>query len=212
MIVVIQCAASKRVDAGHLRTRDGRRVLLVAQPSLAPPSDKVHYARPDDTSDSGSSWRDQLARYNANPQVNPFGLLPAAALYTHPTYARLAERIDDEKLFILSAGWGLLPASFLTPNYDITFSTQAESYKRRRGSDLYQDFAPLPNDGDAPMVFFGGKDYAPLFARLTRTHRGPRTVFFNSQQSPDVPGCRLERFVTTTRTNWHYECADVWLR
>lgn len=211
MIVVIQCAASKRADAGHLRTQDGRRVLFVAQPRLAPESDTIHYARPDDASDTGVSWRDELTRYN-HLHGNPLGLLPSATLYTHPTYARLAEKIGDENLFILSAGWGLLPATFLTPNYDITFSGQAEPYKRRRRSDLYQDFVSLPNDADALMTFFGSKNYAPLFVQLTQTHRGPRTVFFNSRQAPDVPGCSLERFVTATRTNWHYECAGAWLR
>lgn len=211
MIVVIQCAASKQPNAGHFCADDCRRVLFVAQPAMAPPSDRTHYARPDDLSDADASWREELMRYNANPQDNPLGLLTAIALYTHPTYTRLAKKIDADRLFILSAGWGLLPASFLTPNYDITFSPQAEPYKRRLRTDPYRDFAPLPDDDNAPMVFFGGKAYVPLFARLTRTHRGPRTVFFNSPRPPDAPGCRLQRFVTTTRTNWHYECADAWL-
>ncbi|MFC3723125.1 DUF6884 domain-containing protein [Neoaquamicrobium sediminum] len=150
-------------------------------------------------------------RYNADPQGDPLGLLPAISLYTHPTYRRLAEAIDPNRLFILSAGWGLLPASYLTPNYDITFSPMAEPYKRRRRADRYQDFAILPDNVDEPMVFFGGKDYVQLFASLTRTHRGPRTVFYNSQLPPNASGCRLERFATTTRTNWHYECAGGWL-
>ena len=137
--------------------------------------------------------------------------MPASELYAHPVYARLAKSISAERLFILSAGWGLLPATFLTPNYDITFSGQAEPHKRRRRTDLYRDFTALPEDQDEPMVFFGGKDYVPLFARLTWPHKGPRTVFFNSQHPPSAAGCRLERFATTTRTNWHYECADAWL-
>lgn len=212
MIVVIQCAATKQPNAGHFRTDDGRRVLFVAQPAMAPPVPGVHYARPDDRSGVGASWREMLMRYNTDPQDNPLDLLPAISLYTHPTYRRLAEEIDSDRLFILSAGWGLLPASYLTPNYDITFSPMAEPHKRRRRADPYHDFAMLPDVADAPIVFFGGKDYAPLFAHLTRTHRGPRTVFFNSQLPPNAPGCRLERFATTTRTNWHYECADGWIR
>ena len=32
-------------------------------------------------------------------------------------------------------------------------------------------------------------------------------MFYNSGRAPEAPGCLLERFVTTTRTNWHYECA-----
>ncbi len=30
MLVVIQCAAGKQPHAGHLRTRDGRKVMLAA--------------------------------------------------------------------------------------------------------------------------------------------------------------------------------------
>ena len=122
------------------------------------------------------------------------------------------ERLGSERVFILSAGWGLLPSSYLTPNYDITFKNLPDpiKYKRRKKTDYYIDFI-LQTKLDAPMLFFGGKDYVPLFVQLTRTHRGPRTVFFDSQDPPNAPGCRLEAFVTTTRTNWHYGCVDAWL-
>jgi len=36
MIVVIQCAASKRPDAGYLVTSDGRPINFVAHPELVP--------------------------------------------------------------------------------------------------------------------------------------------------------------------------------
>jgi hypothetical protein len=36
MIVVIQCAASKRPDAGHFLTASGKLVDFVAQPQIAP--------------------------------------------------------------------------------------------------------------------------------------------------------------------------------
>ncbi len=36
MIVVIQCAARKRPDAGHLKSTDGRQVIFVADPDSAP--------------------------------------------------------------------------------------------------------------------------------------------------------------------------------
>ncbi len=53
--IVIQCAASKTPRAGHLRTRDGQRVVFVARPDEAPPEPGVVYARPDDISDHGRS-------------------------------------------------------------------------------------------------------------------------------------------------------------
>ena len=69
-----------------------------------------------------------------NPGDNRFGLLPAWRLYRNPTYGILAEHWGLDHLYILSAGWGLIPANFLTPNYDITFSAaqNVQRFKRWR--------------------------------------------------------------------------------
>jgi hypothetical protein len=207
MIVVIQCAATKRAGAGLLRRQDGTKVLFVADPAAAPPSSELVYARPDDTSDTNMTWREALLQYNRSPDANPLGLYSAAELYANPTYGLLAKRFGTDRTYILSAGWGLIGASLLTPYYDITFSTAAERYKRRRKGDSYSDFRLPPTASQEPIVFFGGKDYVPLFCELTKEAKVGRTVFYNSHRAPEAPGCLLERFVTTTRTNWHYECA-----
>ncbi|MBB5052690.1 hypothetical protein HNQ36_002664 [Afipia massiliensis] len=211
MIVVIQCAARKHDDAGFLRTGDGRPVLFVAQPGEAPPDGDFIYARPDDLVDSVSSWRDVLLEYNRRGG-NPLKLRPAFELYMNDSYRRLAERFGLENTFILSAGWGLINAAFLTPYYDITFSAAADSFKRRRKTEPYRDFCMLPDDSGGPVVFFGGKDYLPLFCELTRSVGLKRLVFYNSSQPPQAPGCSVVRFPTTTRTNWHYECVDAFLK
>jgi len=208
MMVVIQCAAKKRPDAGHLTLLDGKPVVFVADPELAPSNGACGYARPDDRSERGLSWREELLSYNNKPEDNPLSLYPAYQLYANPTYRRLVDRFGLEKVYILSAGWGLIRANFLTPYYDITFSQSAERYKRRREADRYKDFSMLPGDTDEHIVFFGGKDYVPLFCSLTRTANGKRTVYYNATQPPKAPGCVLERFKTSTRTNWHYECAN----
>jgi hypothetical protein len=207
MIVVIQCAGRKQPQAGFLTTREGRRVLFVADPASAPPSSELIYARPDDPSGRGVSWREVLLQYNEIPSRNPLNLYRAAQLYAHPTYNQLAKRFGLERTYILSAGWGLITASFLTPMYDITFSSSAERYKRRRMSDAYSDLCMLPNLTDEPITFFGGQDYLALFCELTKKVRGSRTVFYNSAHAPKAAGCLLARYVTTTRTNWHYACA-----
>jgi hypothetical protein len=112
-----------------------------------------------------------------------------------------------EQVFILSAGWGIIPAMFLTPYYDITFSASAEPWKRRRTGDRYEDFCLIRDDG-GDIVFLGGKDYLPLFCKLTAALRGRKAVFFNSATRPDLPsGYSPVRYRTDTRTNWHYECA-----
>jgi hypothetical protein len=212
MIAVIQCAAKKRPDAGHLQTADGEKVLFVADPTGAPISNTIRYARPDDPADAGSTWREALLDYNREPGANPLSLRRAIDLYANPAYERIAERFGAERTYILSAGWGLIRGDFLMPNYDITFSTTAEGYKRRRKIDRYRDFVMLPDSADEPMVFFGGKDYVPLFEQLTRSIKSRRTVFYNSDAPPIAPGCSLVRFRTTTRTNWHYECVGAFLR
>src|SRR5439155_7251570 len=103
--------------------------------------------------------------------TNPLGLLPAYRLYSHDSYSALVDRFGMKHVFILSAGWGLIPAPFLTPNYDITFSASAGAWKRRRKDDRYADFCLMGDDGDE-IIFLGGKDYFPLFCRLTGALRG----------------------------------------
>jgi hypothetical protein len=61
MIVVIQCAATKRPGAGCVRSAAGRPVIFVADPASAPADGAHLYARPDDMSDTGVSWRGQTA-------------------------------------------------------------------------------------------------------------------------------------------------------
>jgi hypothetical protein len=209
MIVVIQCAARKRPAAGTLYSADGRPVVFVADPESAPHDDYVLYERPDDPYDDKRSWREVLWRYNELNHGNPRDLLPAYKLYENRAYGRLVERFGIENVYILSAGWGLIRADFLTPYYDITFSPSADDYKRRRKSDAYHDFCMLPAATTDDIVFLGGKDYLPLFAQLSRAAPSRKIVFYNSSQAPSFQGITPVRFETSTRTNWHHECANA---
>lgn len=211
MLIVIQCASRKNPTAGHLCSRNGQKMRFVADPVSAPTSLEYAYARPDDISDTGNSWRDALLRYNENPSSNPLGLLPAWELYENSTYKLLKDIYGEEKLYILSAGWGLIAANFLTPDYDITFSPQAELYKRRDKKDNYNDLCMIPADTMEPIVFFGGKDYVGQFCSLTRYIKSHRYVFYNSVNKPIAPNCTLKKYNTFTRTNWHYECARAFV-
>ena len=211
-IVVIQCAGRKRPTAGHLKSSDGRNVIFVAKPDEAPKDAPYVYAHPDGTDASGESWREKLLQYNREPTDNPLGLLPAWQLYKprgYQAYEQLHGICGSENLFILSAGWGLIRADFLTPYYDITFSNaqNVDKYKRRGKRVTYDDLTMLPDDATNPVVFFGGKDYVNLFCELTRQAQGTRHVFYNAANPPSAPGCRLHKFDTRTKTNWHYEAA-----
>jgi len=205
--VVLQCASRKDPAAKTFLAGDGRRVVFVAHPDLVPRAANSIHARPDGPSGGGRSWRERLVAYNKAPAANPLGFLPAYRLYANDTYVALVERFGEKDVYILSAGLGLVPAAFLTPYYDITFSASADPWKRRRRDDSYEDFRFIPDDGDQ-VVFLGGKGYLPLFCSLTAALKGAKTVFFNSAERPDLPeGFTPARYRTTTRTNWHYECA-----
>jgi hypothetical protein len=210
MIVAIQCAATKRPDAGRLVTDGGTPVELVAVPKAAPPSTHL-YARPDDLREDGQSWRQILLDYNERAGSNPLRLLRAFELYQNETYRRLVRRFGVEHVYIVSAGWGLIRADFLTPAYDITFSISAEHYKRRKQTDRYNDFAMIPADTADDVIFLGGRDYLPIFCKLTREIRSRKLIFFNSSLEPKIDGYVMRRYETSTRTNWHYECAAALL-
>ena len=211
-MAVIQCAARKRPNAGHLTTEEGKPVLFVANATTAPRNTDVVYQCPDDVALSASSWRDVLVKYNethGSAQTNPLGLLPAWRLYQDSTYEYLVDHLGQDNVFILSAGWGLISAAFLTPMYDITFAGNVKDYKRRRSHERYADFSMLPEDPLLPIIFLGGKDYVPLFCRLTEGTSAERLVY-HVGEPPCAPNCRTVRFETNRRTNWHYECAR-WL-
>ncbi len=184
-------------------------MLFVAHPEIAPEVQDCEFAHPDDQADSGLSWRHELLKYNSQPGNNPLKLLPAWQLYENKVYTSLKIRFGIERLFILSAGWGLVPANFLLPYYDITFSPRTARYKRRGKHDLYKDFSMLPRSTEEPCVFLGGKDYVRLFCELSKDVIGPRIVFYNSLTAPEVDSCTLQLFKTRTKTNWHYECAKA---
>lgn len=208
MKIVIQCAAKKQPDAGYFTTKHGNEVLFVAKPNSAPPRNGVTHAHPDSFDDDGVSWRDRLIEINEKPDVNGRKLLPAWKLYKNPAYGKLVQAFGHDNIFVLSAGWGLVPANYLLPDYDITFSQSAEKYKRRGKKDNYKDFRGLMQDDPEPVIYLGGKDYINLFSDLTAGAEGKRIIVYNSSSVPTVPGCDTIKYETTTRTNWHYQCAN----
>jgi hypothetical protein len=212
MRYVIQCAGSKQRDAGSFRTANGRYVAFVADPAGAPATPGVLYAHPDDRSEpadsSSPTWRDLVTQANRRHLSNDCGLLPAGLLYTPSAYAELAEWAGADKLFILSAGWGLVRSDFLLPDYDITFSGSAEAFKRRKRGQRFRDFNELDDAAEEGIAFLGGKDYLPLFLALTASSSASqRMVFYNSLIPPQAPGCTVQAYPTKRRTNWHYGCA-----
>lgn len=213
MRIIIQCAKSKQSNAGSFE-EDGKRVVFVANPELAPPEDGKLYARPDDISDNGQTWRERLVEYNQAGSNNPLHLLPAGQLYAHRIYSGLVDKFGANNIFILSAGWGLIRADFLTPDYDITFSQSGAPYTKRGKRDNYRDFNQLPDDGES-VCFLGGKGYHRLCSALLHGYSGSKILYYQStpREATIAPlrlnGFECKPYETNTRTNWHYECAHA---
>ena len=211
MKIVIACAGSKRTGAGLMRTIKGKSVKFVAQPKLAPQDTHYDYAMPDDISDYGASWRARLCAYNAMHEKNgdnPFGLLSARELYKSQIYGKLVEKYSAENVYILSAGWGLVLANFLLPDYDITYKQNVkkeDKYKCRQRNDGYKDFNKLQKDSTDRVVFFGGNDYLEPFCELTKGYAGERICFYATIKMPEVKCVVLKKY-RRSFTNWHY-CA-----
>ena len=193
-----------------MRTADGKLVEFVAQPDEAVNRDNgVVYARPDDVGEDGLTWRQKLVEYNgSSAKSGQSGLLPAYQLYKPGIYRRLVDVFGPDNVYILSAGWGLVRASFKLPKYDITFSSSADRCKKRGKRDEYADFNQLDEDSDEALLFFGGNDYLSLFCEMTESWRGRRVVYFRSRKEPEYPGVEFVRFESLASTNWHYGCAS----
>lgn len=213
MNIVLVCAAGKEPHAGYLRQQDGQKVKFVADPDNAPRTESYVYARPDDISDVGVSWAETLHQYNETPEDNPLGLLQAWELYSNSTYEYLACEHGTEHLYILSGAWGLIPATFLTPMYNITFSTgeHVKPYQRRKAEDCYGNFCVLPANTMEPVVFFGGLDYVDFFCSLTSDIKAKRYVFHSSSRPPLAPGCQTRKFEPKHQGIWYYECARAFI-
>jgi hypothetical protein len=212
--VLIQCAASKVPTAGFLKTQTGRRVKFVARPDEAP-KDEWFYAQPDDQSDvPGQTWRQELERYNQNSE-NPLGLLKAYSLYENDVYRELVATLGAENVFILSAGWGIVSADYLLPDYDITFALTKpkHGYKRRHPQDnKYHDFCHLRCDAPGTLVTFCSKGYLPLFRNLTTLLTVNKIVFYAAADPPQDSGWRKIHFQTRDFRRWPYDCAREFLR
>ncbi len=210
--MVISCAGSKHLSAGHM-IQDRKKVKFVADPEEAQKKavdrESIIYRHPDDPADSGLSWREELVKYNKDHALdNPLGLFPAWKLYKNSTYRELVYAFGNQNVFILSAGWGIISADFLTPAYDITFSKKVkEKYKKREGGKCYKDLSMLPEDTLKKVVFLGSQDYIPLFFHLTKNVVSEKIVFYNLKDKPDAPeDYQLRRFPGFA-LNWYYRCA-----
>lgn len=152
-----------------------------------------------------------------NEQDNPHTALhPAYFLYNHLPYMELYNYFGDN-LYIQSAGWGIVRSRFKLPEYNITFSQNADPENRRgmENENNFHDFNHLADDLRAEknendkLVFIGTKHYIPQFWNLTNELPNPKVIYLRNGVGvqPWIPEEYFVRYETLTRTNWHYELA-----
>jgi hypothetical protein len=219
--IVMQCCATKNPSAASFNV-NGRCVRFVAQPARHPRPESGMFVRPDDPMQGTSlSWRQHLTAYNQRTD-NPDGLLPAGELYEPPQcpslYRQLLDHVGAANFYILSAGWGLIRASFLTPDYDITFANldKEDRWKRRTVNDIYQDYRQLAQQDispDEPVYFIGAAAYLSLYRGLTQAIIARKVVYYASAKT-DTSDADYQYIHYNTggwNTNWQYRCAQDFL-
>jgi hypothetical protein len=156
------------------------------------------------------SWRDYLMEHQ-----NDKNLITAYQLYLRTEYQSLYEKFGNS-FYILSAGWGLVSSEFKLPNYDITFSGNANvNIDARRSKNInnlpiYNDFNQLDINDNEDIIFIGSPDYIQLFIILTQNLPNRKIIYWKSKSLRRIyPNDTFEYryFQTNTRTNWYYELA-----
>lgn len=140
MQIVLPCSKPKKTDAPTF-CLDGHPIMFIANPQQQENS----WARaPWDPITHGNkrTWIHCLTDYNNAGQLSPEdlgvgvsingsnALFCAGTLYTNRIYSDLIQVLGFDKVYILSAGWGLIRADNRLPTYNITFSAQAEKEAR----------------------------------------------------------------------------------
>ena len=121
--------------------------------------------------------------------------------------------------YILSAGWGLVSSEFKLPNYDITFSNNANIGAQRNTNinnlPIYNDFNQLDINDNEDIIFIGSASYLPHFYSLTYNLPNRKLIFFfgqgNNLPQPMVNQNTFEfiNFPSLNNRSWHYELANL---
>ena len=211
--VVMICAKEKKGNSNIIHENFNHPITFVAQPN------GVNTFLPDgDIPNLNMTWRDYVTN-NQNNNVIPF---KSYQLYIHGVYQNLFN-FFRYRLFILSAGWGLVKAEFRLPNYNITFSSSAKPEYKRVFNNLdpsFNDFNDLTynhnvglNSENEDIVFIGGRTYIKQF--IARTDGiGKNKIIYHFGNEPLVvlpDNFFYVQYVPNNPNNyrtWHYELAQ----
>jgi len=198
--VVMMCASGKNQSY----FTDFPEITFVSTPLLD------NEKNPDDLIDNTEmTWRDYLF-----VSQNDNTLLMAYELYIPNIYIQLHNHFGN-KLFILSAGWGLVSSEFKVPNYDITFSQTAPANTIRNINNnvppLYNDYNQI-DDSDSDIIFVGTPNYIPLFISLTQNLNCRKIVYYKNNDALQYEHLNNGTFEfryynTPARQKWYYQLA-----
>lgn len=206
MKVILSCCDRKN---GTPFFHEGKEITFISHVKKNLP-DGLHVHPDDSILNNSITWRSII-----NEQGSRDDLIPAYELYKPDVYKLLFERYHDD-LFIFSAGWGIVKASFKLPKYNITFSKNKNIpiHARRNHEDFFNDFNQLVGiDENERIILIAGSDYVLPFCHLTKGLPNKKTIIYKSQNllnnNPYLNDHNYEfiHYQTNTRTNWHYEFA-----
>lgn len=202
--VVMMCSKSKQNDSALIFNNN--TITFKANTN-----EVINQFKPDDDipGNINYSWRNYVS--NNQNQIN----LPYRAyeLYTENVYNELFMTFGN-RLYIESAGWGIVNAEFRLPNYDITFSDNTnEETIRHYQTGNYDDYNQLivsPNDD---IVFIGTEKYIPLFFYLTNQLPNRKIIYWKKHNTPinyPIPNYSFiyRRYISNNRRKWFYELAN----
>jgi hypothetical protein len=114
----------------------------------------------------------------------------------------------------------LIRANFRTPDYNITFSTQAKKKKpwvwrnRKDRKRVWLDFNHLQDvqtRNDELIHFFGGEDYRPLFYALVTRLPGKKIVHYKGTVERR-DGFEYQEYKGPEKNRtWHYRAAKEFI-
>ena len=208
MKIVIGCSGRKN---GFLFSNDNVPINFVSNVNEFISQDRLCFHPDNLIPNKNITWRELVAQQEVRDD-----LLPSYKLYKTEIYNRLFQHYGDD-LFIFSAGWGIVKATYKLPKYNVTFSknNNAPIYSIRNSNDIFKDFNQLEGiDDKEKIIFFAGKDYVIPFCKLTKHLPNEKIIIFKNndvlKNNPFVNKDNFQfiNFKTKTRTNWHYEFAN----
>lgn len=217
--IIMMCNSGKRINSDLKFPIDSELNYLNHKIKFSATSNHpIHQFKPDDLIPNQiKSWRNYIEEnqyVDYIPYMSYQLYIPRYAEYVI-LYEILFERFK-ENLYILSAGWGLVNATYRLPEYDITFSNSKNNYNQRKYKDnSFYDYNQLNLESDEDIVFIGSDSYIKSFLNLTIGTRNRKIIYHYGNQ-PDyiLPDntfiyreYNTENYNTIPKRTWYLELA-----